>query len=234
MASSATSDGTTLRLGGHDAAGEAFVAFQRALKALQRRGVVLAIVSKNEESVALEAIDRHAEMALRREDFVGWRINWSDKAANIADLAASVNVGLQSVVFVDDNPHERARVRAALPEVLVPDWPEDPTQFVRALTALRCFDTAAVTARRPRPHGDVRRRTAARRRCAPSGSLDEWLRDLEMVVRVEPLHAGNLARATQLLNKTNQMNLRHAPPHGSRARRVVRTGPSQHVVHQRR
>ena len=83
------------------------VDFQRSLKTLQRRGI-LPRSSKNDEHVALEAIDRHPEMVLRRDDFVAQRINWADKAANIADIAAELNIGLQSIVFIDDNAHERA------------------------------------------------------------------------------------------------------------------------------
>ncbi|HET9372554.1 MAG TPA: HAD-IIIC family phosphatase, partial [Vicinamibacterales bacterium] len=134
-----------LRLGGHDAFGEAYVAFQRALKRLTRRGIVLAIVSKNTEAIALEAIDQHPEMVLRRDDFVGWRINWQDKAANIAELAAEINLGLDSVVFIDDNPAERARVRGALPDVLVPEWPADKLLYEQALASLTCFDTLTVS-----------------------------------------------------------------------------------------
>src|SRR6185436_3816247 len=98
-----------LNLGGHSPVGESFVAFQRALKRLINRGIVLALVSKNTEAIALEAIDRHPEMVLRRDDFVAWRINWEDKAQNIASLVSELNLGLESVVFIDDNPAERAR-----------------------------------------------------------------------------------------------------------------------------
>ena len=97
-----------LRLGGHDAVGEAYVDFQRALKALTRRGVILGIISKNEEHIALEAIDRHPEMVLRREDFAGRRINREDKARNIVELVDELNLGLNSVVFIDDSAVERA------------------------------------------------------------------------------------------------------------------------------
>ena len=134
-----------LRLGGHDAAGEAYLEFQRALKCLTRRGIVLGIVSKNDEAAAIEAISRHPEMILRMTDVAGWRINWEDKAENVAALASALNLGLQSVVFIDDNPVERDRVRAALPEVLTPDWPVSPLMFPQALASLDCFDTIAVT-----------------------------------------------------------------------------------------
>ncbi len=168
----------------------------------------MGIVSKNDEATALRAIREHPEMVLRLEDFAGWRINWQDKAQNVADLAAELNLGLQSVVFIDDNPAERARVREALPEVLVPDWPTDVTRYRQALAALHCFDQPTLSAedrQRTRMVQADRARHAAR---AQVGSLDDWLMTLDMIVRVEPLAPDNLARAAQLLNKTNQMNLR--------------------------
>src|SRR5205085_689908 len=105
----------SLTLGGHDPLGEAYQDFQRALRTLKRTGVVLGIVSKNEESVALEAIEKHPEMVLRRVDFAGFRINWRDKAENIASLMEELGLGLDSAVFIDDQPAERARVARALP-----------------------------------------------------------------------------------------------------------------------
>ncbi len=120
-----------LTLGGHDPIGEALVDFQRDLRILTRRGVILAIASKNDESVALEAIRQHPEMVLRLDDFAAWRINWGDKAANIAEIAEELNLGLDAVVFIDDNPAERARVREALPGVLVPEWPSDMKTILR-------------------------------------------------------------------------------------------------------
>lgn len=196
-----------LRLGGHDPVGEALVAFQRRLKELTRRGVVLAIVSKNEEATALEAIRSHPEMVLREEDFVAWRIDWQDKARNVADLVAGLNLGLQSAVFIDDNPVERGRVREALPEVLVPDWPEDKLLYPSALAQLRCFDVPALSAEdaeRTQLYASERRRATMR---AEVGSLDAWLEQLDIRVRAEPLDRASLARTAQLLNKTNQMNL---------------------------
>jgi FkbH-like protein len=196
-----------LRLGAPDPQGESFVDFQRAIKNLKRRGVVLALVSKNEESVALEAIRNHPEMVLKEDDFVAWRINWTDKAANIADLVAQLNLGLQSVVFIDDNPVERARVREALPEVFVPEWPEDKLLYASAFGRLRCFDIPAVSREdieRTRLYAEERKRDDLQKQV---GSIDEWLKSLGIQVRAEPLGPSNLPRATQLLNKTNQLNL---------------------------
>ena len=99
-----------LRLGGHDPVGEAFQDFQRGIKALQNRGIVLAVVSKNDESVALEAIEKHPEMLVGRKDLAGWRINWNDKAQNIVELVEELNLGMDAAVFIDDNPAERGRV----------------------------------------------------------------------------------------------------------------------------
>lgn len=196
-----------LRLGGHDSVGEAFVDFQRAAKSLKRRGIVLAIASKNDESVALEAIAKHPEMVLRLDDFVAWRINWQDKARNIAEIAAELNLGLQSVVFLDDNPVERARVREALPEVFVPDWPEDKLLYASALRGLRCFDAPAVSREdleRTEQYFAERQRESLR---VEVGSIDDWLKGLNIEVRVARVGATNIARTTQLLNKTNQLNL---------------------------
>jgi FkbH-like protein len=196
-----------IKLGGHDSIGEACLDFQKALKNLRRRGVLLAIVSKNEEGIALDAIRKHPEMALREEDFAGWRINWEDKARNIVELASELNLGLQSVVFIDDNPVERARVREALPEILVPDWPEDKLLFPSALLGLRCFDSVSLT-REDQERADQytveRKRTQLKQAV---GSMDEWLKSLGIRVRADPLDNSNLPRVAQLLNKTNQMNL---------------------------
>lgn len=196
-----------LRLGGHDHVGEAFVDFQRELRALKNRGVLLGIVSKNEESVALEAIREHPEMHLALDDFAGWRINWQDKAANILELVDELNLGLDSAVFIDDSAVERDRVRAALPEVLVPEWPGEKTRYREALLELRAFDTAAFTpedARRTEMYRAERDRGAARRQLT---SIDDWIETLDIRVDVADLVESDLARAAQLLNKTNQMNL---------------------------
>jgi FkbH-like protein len=131
-----------LELGGAEGTGKAYVDFQTAVKDLKRRGVALGIVSKIDESVAREAIRSHPAMILREADFAGLKFNRGAMAGNIVDLAKDLNLSLKSVVFIDDNPAERARVREALPEVYVPDWPKDVLLFPSALRSLRCFDTA--------------------------------------------------------------------------------------------
>ena len=196
-----------LVLGGHHHLGEAYVDFQQALKSMKNRGILLAIVSKNEEPVALEAIRKHPEMVLKLEDFAGWRINWQDKAQNVVDLMAELNLGPQSAVFIDDSPAERARINESLPEVHVPDWPEDPLFYPSALLSLGCFEMPSLSQEdlvRTTLYLSENKRQALKKTV---GSLEEWLSRLSLRVQVEELHPANLQRAAQLLNKTNQMNL---------------------------
>jgi FkbH-like protein len=196
-----------LQLGGHDYVGEAFLDFQRALKSLHNRGILLAIVSKNEESMALEALSKHPEMVLRSREFAAWRINWKDKAANVAEVAAELNLGLQSVIFIDDNPVERARVREALPEVFVPEWPDDKTLFASRLLELDCFDSAYSTAEdasRSQTYSSGKQRELLKKTVS---SAEEWLLCLDTEMTIEEISDSSRVRVVQLLNKTNQMNL---------------------------
>ena len=196
-----------LVLGGHHHLGEAYADFQQALKSMKNRGILLAIVSKNEEQVALEAIRKHPEMVLKSEDFAAWRINWQDKVENILDVMTELNLGPQSAVFIDDNPVERARVKESLPEVLVPDWPKDPLMYPSALLSLRCFEIPSLSredlARTTMYFSENKRQELKKTVC----STEEWLKRLAIRVQVEELNAANLQRTTQLLNKTNQLNL---------------------------
>jgi FkbH-like protein len=196
-----------LHLGGHNALGESYVDFQRALKSFTNRGILLGIVSKNEEGVALEAIEKHPEMVLKPDDFAGWRINWNDKAKNIIELVEELNLGLQSVVFLDDNPVERARVRESLPEVFVPEMPEDKMLYASTLLSLRCFDAPSISQedlKRTEMYISDRKRKSLQQSV---GSIDKWLKGLQTEIQIEKLKNSNIERATQLLNKTNQMNL---------------------------
>ncbi len=194
-------------LGGHDPRGEAYVAFQHDLRRLTRIGVQLALVSRNDEAVALDAFDHPPELVLTRADLAGWRIGWGDKGTAVAELLDELRLGPASAVFLDDSPAERGRVREALPEVLVPEWPTTPLLYRSALRSLGCFDPATLSR-------EDRARTAAyaaeRARAgdaAGAGSVEDWLASLGLVVDVRPLDEVDLARAVQLLNKTNQMNL---------------------------
>ena len=196
-----------LRIGGHDHLGEAFRDFQIQIKSLKNQGIILALASKNDEVTAIKAINNHPEMILSMEDFVTHRINWEDKAKNIIDIVNELNLGLQSVVFLDDSPFERARVQEALPEVLVPELPKDPTDYNTFLSTLRCFDTSHVTDEdktRGKLYKSESKRTKLKQHLK---SLPDWIKTLNLTIMIEKIKNENTPRAVQLLNKTNQMNL---------------------------
>ena len=196
-----------LRIGGHDHLGEAFRDFQIQIKSLKNQGIILALASKNDEITAIEAINSHPEMVLSMEDFVAHRINWEDKAKNIVDIVDELNLGLQSVVFFDDSPFERARVQEALPEVLVPELPKDPTDYNTFLSKLRCFDKTHVTDEdksRSNLYKSESKRIKLKQQLK---SLSDWIKTLNLTIVIENIKNENTPRAVQLFNKTNQMNL---------------------------
>ncbi len=196
-----------LRIGGHDYIGEAFQDFQSRVKSLKNNGILLAIASKNEESNAIEAINKHPEMNLTIDDFVAYKINWDDKAKNIAEMVKELNLGLQSVVFLDDSPFERERVREMLPEVYVPDLPKDPTEYSNFLSKLRCFDSAYVT-EEDKKRSELYKSEFKRKKLKQNNkSLSKWIETLGLEIIIENINNKNSPRALQLLNKTNQMNL---------------------------
>jgi FkbH-like protein len=196
-----------LVLGGHSSSGEAYIDFQKGLKSLSNRGIILCIVSKNDERVALEAIDSHPEMILRKSDFSAYRINWKDKASNIVEIVNELNIGLQSVVFIDDNPFERALVREALPEVLVPEWPNNPILYRSSLLSMDCFDVVSISkedVNRLKMYEIEERRNSLMQEMV---SVEDWINSLGMNITIECVNDSNIIRVTQLFNKTNQMNL---------------------------
>jgi FkbH-like protein len=193
-------------LGAGSALGEAHSALQRYAKSLAERGVILAVCSRNDPAVAEAAFRDHPEMLLQRSDFAAFVANWDDKAANLGAIAAQLNIGLDALVFVDDNPAERARVREALPLVAVPELPPDAAHYVRCLADAGYFEAISFTAEdrdRARQYSANAERDAVR---ATAQSLTDFLRDLAMTVVFGPIEAVDLARAAQLLNKTNQFN----------------------------
>jgi FkbH-like protein len=195
-----------LRLAG-DAEGEAFVAFQRYLKALRARGVVLVGVSKNNEDDARLPFEKHPEMALRWDDFASIRANWRPKSDNLAEIASELALGLDSFVFVDDDPAERAEVRIALPEVEVACVPRDPSYFVATLASGRWFDVPELTGEDLSRAEGYRSVRASQRLRAAAGTLDAFLESLELSAEIAPFDALNLPRIVQLIHRTNQYNL---------------------------
>lgn len=196
-----------LQLGQGSPTGEAFLAFQRYVSLLARRGVVLAVCSKNHLEVAEAAFTNHPEMALRRTDIAAFVANWNDKAQNLRNIAQLLELGTDSFVFVDDNPAEREIIRRELPEVAVPELPEEPAEYASRLSAGGYFETASFTpddAARSRNYvANVERRSLAQQ----ATDLDGYLRSLDMTLVATGIGQLELPRATQLLNKSNQFNL---------------------------
>jgi FkbH-like protein len=125
--------------------GEAFAEFQRYAKALGERGVILAVCSKNDEKNALEPFEKHPEMVLKRGDIACFVANWTDKASNLRQIAKTLNIGLDALVFADDNPVERALVRRELPMVAVPEMPEEPALYGQTIAAAGYFEGIQIT-----------------------------------------------------------------------------------------
>jgi FkbH-like protein len=196
-----------IRLGQGNPEGEAFLAFQRYAKNLRSRGIILAVCSKNEHETAKAVFDKHPEMVLRFEDIACFIANWQDKASNLRTIAARLNIGLDSLVFVDDNPAERALVRQLAPEVAVPELPADPVEYIHAVDRHHFFQAVASS------HEDFRRadlyRENAVREAAQqtAGTVEEFLKSLQMVANIEPINEFSLERSVQLINKSNQFNL---------------------------
>jgi FkbH-like protein len=195
-----------LVLGEGSAGGEAFLELQRYAKRLKERGVILAVCSKNDPAIAAKAFAEHPEMLLRPGDIAAFVANWNDKAANLRAIAEQLNIGLDSLVFVDDNPAERARVREALPMVAVPELPADPGQYVRCIATGGHFEAVSFTAedaQRAEQYAANAQREALR---GQAQSMEDFLRGLQMTVTYGPVAPVDLVRATQLINKTNQFN----------------------------
>ena len=193
-------------LGEGSAAGEAHLALQHYAKQLKERGVVLAVCSKNDAKIAEAAFRDHPEMVLRRSDFAAFQANWDDKAQNLKAIAARLNIGIDSLVFVDDNPIERARVRQSLPMVAVPELPEDPAHYVRCLAEAGYFEAVAFTAE-DRDRAQSYAANAEREALLGSAeSMEDFLRGLAMTAVYGPFTAVDHARVVQLINKTNQFN----------------------------
>lgn len=194
-------------LGQGSGVGEAFVGFQKYAKSLTKRGVILAVCSKNDEANALLPFDSHPEMILKRSDISCFVANWSDKAENLRHIAATLNIGLDSLVFADDNPAERGLIRRELPMVAVPELPEDPSDYLGCLARAGYFEGLTVTAE-DRDRSALYQANAERDRLRESVTdMGSYLAALQMKLYWAPFDDLGLARIVQLINKTNQFNL---------------------------
>jgi FkbH-like protein len=195
-----------VRLGQGEAEGEAFRSFQVYLRSLKERGIILALASKNDEKIAVEAVTHHPDMVLRPDDFAVIVCNWSNKADNIRVIANTLDIGLNSLVFIDDNPTERALVRAELPMVAVPELPEDPAFFIRALDQQAYFETH-VFSEEDRERAAMYRGNAKRKATLQQfADIGAFLRDLTMKAEIGPVDALHMPRFSQLINKSNQFH----------------------------
>ncbi len=191
--------------------GASFIAFQQALRDLHDRGVILAINSSNNPDDALNVIRTHPNMILKEPHFAAMRINWNDKVQNLRELAKELNIGLDSMVFLDDSPHNRENVRTFLPEVETPELPADPSQYAKFLHSLPHFKGSEITDEdkmRGNLYVTERLRKEAEKQYADRG---EFLKSLGIEVHFFEDDASSLARLSQLTEKTNQFNVKKRP-----------------------
>lgn len=196
-----------IEIGAGSPVGEAFLEVQRMALRLRNRGIILAVSSKNDDEIARQPFRNHPGMLLKEEHIAMFQINWIDKATNISAIAEALKLGTDSFVFLDDNPAERAQVRRELPEVGVPELPEDPAFYSRAIAASGYFESVTFSEedkKRPQLYQDNARRDELRR---SSTDLHAFLHSLDMVIEFGPFDTVNRARIIQLINKTNQFNL---------------------------
>jgi FkbH-like protein len=196
-----------IRIAQGDATGEAHLAVQRLALDLRQRGIVLAVSSKNTDAVARAPFEQHPEMLLKLEHIAVFQANWNDKATNIQAIAEELSLGLDSIVFLDDNPAERGLVRKLLPQVAVPELPEDPSAYARTLAAGGYFEAVAMAAedlKRAGFYQDNAKRASLQKQ---AGGVDAYLASLDMTITFQPFDAKGRARIVQLINKSNQYNL---------------------------
>ena len=192
---------------GPTAPGAEYMDFQLALLNLTRKGILLAVCSKNNPDDVLPVLRSHPHMFLKEEHFVAMRINWDNKADNIRSIAEELNIGLDSLVFIDDNPNERELIKQLLPEVLTIDMPQDPSRYRTVLEAMSDFELLALTKEdemRAAHYQAMGKRQAMRN---TARSLEDYLRSLTIQVDISYARKEVLPRLVQLFNKTNQFNL---------------------------
>lgn len=192
---------------GNTSPGIEYVEFQRSLLSLYNRGIILAVCSKNNPDDALRVFREHPSQVLKEDHFAAMRINWQNKAANIEELAKEINIGLDSMVFLDDNPVERAQVSQVHPEILVVDMPKNPRLYREMIESLNVFDVLSITSEdiaRGEMYVGKRKRTELERSAT---SIEDFLRTLDLKVRIKEVSDFDTPRVVQLIGKTNQFNL---------------------------
>lgn len=188
--------------------GHAFSDFQTWLKELKNRGMLLAVCSKNSDQTAKEPFEKHPEMILRLEDFSMFVANWEDKASNIRTIQKTLNIGMDSLVFLDDNPFERNLVRSMIPEITVPELPEDPAMYLQYLRSLGLFEMASYSAEDNQRTQQYREQAERAVFESSFQSYDAYLEGLGMKAVAAPFDAFHYPRIAQLTQRSNQFNLR--------------------------
>lgn len=188
--------------------GKAFTEFQKWIKQLKERGIILAVSSKNAEDIAKEPFLSHPDMILKLDDFAVFAVNWNNKVDNIRYIQSVLNIGFDSMVFLDDNPFEREMVKSDIPELTVPDLPEDPAEYLPFLCAENLFETSSFTkddAKRTAQYQEEAKRTVFEQAFK---NEDEFLQSLQMIGEIKPVDKFTLPRTAQLTQRSNQFNLR--------------------------
>ena len=204
--------------------GRVFTQLQQWVKKLQQRGVILCVVSKNDEAVAKEPFLKHPDMVLRLDDIAVFIANWETKVDNIRTIQQILNIGFDSMVFLDDNPFERAIVREHIAGITVPELPRDPSDYLEYLYSLNLFETASasdVDNKRTQQYQQEARRVQLKRTFA---NEQEFLASLGMEARVEPFNSFNTPRVAQLTQRSNQFNLRTVRYGEDDVRRLAQDG----------
>jgi len=196
-----------IEIGNGSATGEAHLELQRSALALRQRGIVLAVSSKNNDDTARKPFREHPDMLLREEHIAVFQANWQDKASNLVAIAKTLNIGLDALVFLDDNPAERALVRQTLPQVAVPELPKDPAFFPHMLLHAGYFEALAFSEEDRLRAGQYQANGIRAALEQASADLPTYLRSLQMVIHFAPFNAMGRARIAQLINKSNQFNL---------------------------
>ena len=192
---------------GDDAVGRSFVEFQKRLLALNQRGIILAINSKNNFEDAMEVIKKHPSMILREDNFACMKINWNDKVTNLQEISKELNIGLDSMVFFDDDLINQEFVKTSLPEVLVAELPNDSSQFAQIITKMKEFDVLKITeedVKRNEMYSVQKKRTELKNKIV---DFDEFLKQMNIEVNIKKADSFTIPRISQLTLKTNQFNL---------------------------
>jgi len=188
--------------------GKAFSKFQQWIKQLKERGIILAVCSKNTEHIAKEPFEKHPDMELRLEDIAVFVANWNNKADNIRHIQSILNIGFDSMVFLDDNPFERGIVKKEIPEITVPDLPEDPAEYLSFLYQQNLFETTSFTEEDTKRNDQYREEAERAVLLQTFTNEADYLQSLEMKAEIQPVNKFSIPRAAQLTQRSNQFNLR--------------------------